>query len=134
MSDAPTPRGDGREPSRNVLGEPLAPCGLDPVTGFYRDGCCDTGPADHGSHTVCVAVTEDFLAFTASRGNDLSTPMPAYGFPGLKAGDRWCLCASRWREAHAAGRAPRVYLAATHAAALKVIPLEELTAMAADLN
>ena len=83
---------------------------------------------------VCVAVTEDFLAFTASRGNDLSTPMPAYGFPGLKAGDRWCLCASRWREAHAAGRAPRVYLAATHAAALKVIPLKELTSMAADLN
>ena len=120
--------------ARNVLGEPLEPCGSDPMTGFYRDGCCETGPEDRGSHTVCAVVTEEFLAYTASRGNDLSTPVPAYGFPGLKAGDRWCLCASRWREAHAAGKAPRVRLAATNEAALKLVPLEELTSMAADLN
>mgnify|MGYP000719024339 CR=1 FL=1 len=133
-ADETTSGPGGERVAKNVLGEPLVPCGLDPVTGFYRNGCCDTGPEDRGSHTVCVAVTDEFLAFTAARGNDLSTPVPAYGFPGLQAGDRWCLCASRWREAYAAGKAPRVYLAATHEAALRVVALEELTDMAADLN
>jgi uncharacterized protein (DUF2237 family) len=123
-----------KKPARNILGETLLPCGTDPMTGFYRDGCCDTGPEDVGSHTVCVAVTEDFLVYTRSVGNDLSTPQPAFGFPGLKAGDRWCLCASRWLQAYDAGQAPRVYVQATHEAALRVIPLETLTAMAADLN
>lgn len=123
-----------KEPSRNILGEELEPCGMDPVTGFYRDGCCDTGPQDAGSHTVCVAVTDEFLTFTASVGNDLSTPMPNYGFPGLKAGDRWCLCASRWLQALEAGHAPRVYVKSTHEAALRIIPMEKLTSMAADLN
>ena len=123
-----------RPPARNVLGEPLEPCGFDPVTGFYRDGCCDTGPEDRGSHTVCAEMTDEFLAYTASRGNDLSTPVPAYGFPGLKAGDRWCLCASRWHEAHEAGRAPRVHLTATHEGALEIVPLEALREAAVDLN
>ena len=131
MNETSTPE---RPLARNVLGEPLEPCGSDPMTGFYRDGCCETGPEDRGSHTVCAVMTEEFLAYTASRGNDLSTPVPAYGFPGLKAGDRWCLCASRWREAYAAGKAPRVRLAATNEAALKLVPLEELRGMAADLN
>lgn len=126
MSDRPA--------ARNVLGEPLEPCGSDPLTGFYRDGCCDTGPEDRGSHTVCAVVSDEFLAFTAARGNDLSTPIPAYGFPGLKAGDRWCLCASRWREAHEAGKAPRVRLRATHERALEVVPLEALKAKAVDLS
>lgn len=123
-----------RKPALNILGESLVPCGMDPKTGFYRDGCCDTGPEDVGSHTVCVAVTDEFLAFTRSVGNDLSTPQPAFGFPGLKAGDRWCLCASRWLQAHKAGKAPRVYVQSTHEAALKIIELEALTASAADLN
>ena len=123
-----------RLPAKNVLGEPLVPCGLDPVTGFYRDGCCDTGPEDRGSHTVCAEMTDEFLAYTAARGNDLSTPVPAYGFPGLKAGDRWCLCASRWREAHEAGKAPRVHLTATHEKALEIVPFEALRAAAVDLN
>jgi len=121
-------------PSKNILGEELVPCGMDPVTGFYRDGCCDTGREDVGSHTVCVAVTDSFLDFTASVGNDLSTPMPDYGFPGLKEGDRWCLCASRWLQAHEAGHAPRVYVRSTHEAALRIIPMELLTGLAADLN
>ena len=124
----------GRPAATNVLGGPLQTCGTDPVTGFYRDGCCATGPEDRGSHTVCAVVTDEFLDFSAARGNDLKSPVPAFGFPGLKAGDRWCLCASRWREAYAAGRAPRVHLAATHAAALDVVPLEELTEMALDVN
>lgn len=123
-----------KEASKNILGEDLIPCGMDPVTGFYRDGCCDTGPEDAGSHTVCVAVSDNFLEFTASVGNDLSTPMPEYGFPGLKAGDRWCLCASRWLQAHKAGHAPRVYVRSTHEAALRIIPIGDLTSMAADLN
>lgn len=118
----------------NILGETLVPCGLDPITGFYRDGCCQTGPEDLGSHTVCVAVTDKFLAFTRSVGNDLSTPLPAYGFPGLKEGDRWCLCASRWLQAYEAGQAPRVYVRSTHAAALRIVPMKILTSMAADLN
>ena len=123
-----------KEPSKNILGEELVPCGMDPITGFYRDGCCDTGSQDAGSHTVCVAVSDDFLSYTAFVGNDLSTPMPKYGFPGLKAGDRWCLCASRWLQALEAGRAPRVYVQSTHEAALRIIPMEKLTSMAADLN
>ena len=120
--------------AKNILGEELQPCGFDPKTGFYRDGCCNTGPEDRGSHTVCVAVTEEFLQFSASRGNDLSTALPAYGFPGLKEGDRWCLCASRWLEAQQAGVAPRVYVQSTHERALEIIPLAALTSQAVDLN
>lgn len=120
--------------ARNILGTPLETCGTDPVTGFFRDGCCHTGPADTGSHTVCVAVSDEFLSYTASQGNDLRTPVPAYGFPGLQAGDRWCLCAARWLEACDAGLAPRVYTRATHERALETVPLEKLTAHAADLN
>lgn len=115
---------------RNVLGAPLSPCGLDPITGFWRDGCCRTGDQDQGRHTVCVIVDAAFLAFSAARGNDLSTPMPAYGFPGLVPGDRWCLCADRWAEAYKAGKAPRVVLAATHERTLKHVTLEELLAHA----
>ena len=118
-------------PSLNVLGRPLQPCGTDPLTGFYRDGCCETGPEDRGTHVVCAVMTDAFLAFTRSRGNDLSTPRPAYRFPGLRAGDRWCLCVSRWAEALAAGVAPPVVLEATHAAALASVPLAELRAHAA---
>jgi uncharacterized protein (DUF2237 family) len=117
-----------------VLGEPLEPCSLDPVTGFFRDGCCDTGPEDRGSHTVCARMTEAFLAFSKARGNDLSTPRPEFGFPGLKEGDSWCLCALRWREAYAAGKAPRVVLAATHERALEVVDLFDLKRYAHDLN
>jgi hypothetical protein len=117
---------------RNVLGGPLAICSTDPLTGFTRTGCCETGPDDVGSHTVCARVTAEFLAFSRSRGNDLSTPMPEYGFPGLKPGDRWCVCAARWKEAFDAGVAPPVVLAATHAAALDVIALEVLAAHAED--
>ena len=95
---------------RNVLGGPLQPCRTEPLTGFYRDGCCNTGPQDVGSHTVCAVMTAEFLAFSAGAGNDLSTPMPEYGFPGLKPGDRWCLCAPRWQEAFLAGAAPKVVL------------------------
>ena len=113
----------------NVLGEPLEPCGLDPVTGFYRDGCCETGPEDTGTHVVCAVVTAEFLAFTRARGNDLSSPRG--GFPGLRPGDRWCLCVSRWAEARAAGAAPPVVLAATHAAALATVSLADLRAHAA---
>jgi len=116
--------------SINVLGERLQACGRDPVTGFYRDGCCNTGDSDAGSHTVCAIMTEAFLRFSASRGNDLSTPRPQFGFPGLKAGDRWCLCAARWREALQAGCAPRVVLEATHQAALAYVSLDELRAHA----
>ena len=94
--------------AKNVLGSPLRGCSNDPLTGFYRDGCCNTGPEDHGVHTVCAQMTAEFLAFSRARGNDLSTPRPAFGFPGLSPGDRWCLCAARWKEAHEAGAAPRV--------------------------
>ena len=110
----------------NVLGEPLEPCGTDPMTGFFRDGCCSTGPEDLGSHTICAVVTSEFLEHQRSIGNDLSTPMPQYGFAGLKAGDRWCLCASRWKEALDADAAPLVVLEATHAATLHVVSLEAL--------
>lgn len=114
----------------NVLGGRLATCSTDPMTGFYRDGCCNTGKEDAGSHTVCVELTAEFLAFSAQRGNDLSTPMPEYGFPGLKPGDRWCLCAARWQEALEAGVAPKVHLAATHRRALEIVRLSDLEAHA----
>ncbi|MBQ0747976.1 MAG: DUF2237 domain-containing protein [Marinobacter sp.] len=122
------------EKSINVLGEKLETCGTDPETGFYRDGCCNTGPDDHGSHTVCVVMTDEFLEFSKARGNDLSTPVPAFGFPGLKAGDNWCLCAARWHEAFEAGSAPRVRLRATHQAALEHCALENLKAHGVDLS
>ncbi|MCE2927982.1 MAG: DUF2237 domain-containing protein [Rickettsiales bacterium] len=112
--------------AKNVLGGELALCGLSPKTGFYRDGYCRTGAHDTGRHVVAAMVTEEFLAFTKSRGNDLSTPRPEYDFPGLKPGDRWCLCALRWKEAEEAGAAPPVDLAATHEKALEFIPLETL--------
>jgi uncharacterized protein (DUF2237 family) len=126
--------GGGRRPARNVLGGPLEPCSLKPVTGFFRNGCCDTAAQDVGSHTVCVVLTAEFLAFTKSIGNDLSTPMPEHGFPGLKPGDRWCLCAPRWQEALDAGQAPRVALRATHAEALDHCTLEDLKRYAMDLS
>lgn len=118
----------------NVLGTELQECSTDPMTGFFRNGCCATGPQDRGSHTVCVRVTQEFLEFSKSRGNDLMTPVPQFEFPGLKAGDQWCLCAARWKEAFEAGVAPRVMLLATHEAALKIIPLDDLKQMAGDLN
>jgi len=114
----------------NVLGGPLAPCSLAPLTGFYRDGCCSTGPEDRGMHVVCVVVTADFLSFSRARGNDLSTPRPEYAFPGLRPGDRWCLCALRWLEALQAGMAPEVVLEATHLNALGVVDLDQLRAYA----
>ena len=125
--------GRGPSPSRNVFGEKLGPCSTTPMTGFFRNGCCDTGPEDGGSHTVCVIVTDEFLEFSQSRGNDLSTSMPNFGFPGLKAGDRWCLCAPRWQEALEAGRAPRVVLRATHEGALSYCSLADLKKHALDL-
>ena len=120
--------------ARNVFGEPLAPCSTDPLTGFTRTGSCETGPQDLGSHTVCVQVTADFLEFSQAQGNDLSTPAPEFNFPGLLPGDRWCLCAARWREALEAGRAPRVVLRATHERALEVIALADLKPFAVDLS
>ena len=125
--------GPNRRTSRNVLGEPLQLCSIKPMTGFYRDGCCDTGPEDIGSHTVCVVVTAAFLDFSVSRGNDLSTPLPEFGFPGLKPGDRWCLCAPRWQEAFQANQAPRVVLRATHEGALSNCSLADLKRFAVDL-
>jgi uncharacterized protein len=122
------------EQALNVLGEPLAPCGLDPLTGFYRDGCCNTGYEDVGIHVVCAKMTREFLAFSKKRGNDLSTPAPDMGFPGLKPGDRWCLCAGRWKEALDAGCAPPVVLAATHEETLAIVPLEALKRHAVDLS
>lgn len=118
--------------SINVLGGPLQSCSVAPVTGFFRNGCCDTGPADHGQHTVCAVMTDEFLAMSKYLGNDLSTPRPEYGFAGLKAGDRWCLCAGRFLQAHEEGAAPKVNLAATHQAALQVVPLDILQAYAVD--
>ena len=118
--------------ARNVLGGALKTCSCSPMTGFFRDGSCNTGPDDGGSHTVCARVTDAFLAFSASRGNDLRTPMPAWGFPGLKDGDQWCLCAARWLEAYEAGCAPPVVLEATHEAALEVCPLDALRSRAAE--
>lgn len=119
-----------REPDRNVVGGELLACSTDPLTGFYRDGCCATGPEDIGSHTVCAIVTEEFLGFSRRVGNDLSTPRPELGFPGLKPGDRWCLCAARWLEAHEGGCAPPIVLAATHEGALELIEIDTLLAYA----
>ncbi|MBP8296674.1 MAG: DUF2237 domain-containing protein [Burkholderiales bacterium] len=119
---------------RNVFGGPLATCSDAPLTGFYRDGCCNVGDDDFGVHAVCVRVTAEFLAFSAERGNDLSTPLPEFGFPGLKPGDKWCLCAARWVEALEAGMAPRLVLTATHESMLDYAPLEELKKFAVDLN
>ena len=109
--------------AKNVLGGELIPCSLDPVTGFFRNGCCETGPHDVGLHTVCAVMTAEFLAYSKMVGNDLSTPVPEYGFPGLKPGDRWCLCAPRWKEALDAGAAPQVVLASTHEETLAIVPL-----------
>jgi uncharacterized protein len=134
VSIEPRNFGPGRRPSRNVFGEPLQSCSAAPATGFFRNGCCDTGPADVGSHTVCVVMTNEFLEFSKRRGNDLSTPMPEYGFAGLKPGDRWCLCAPRWQEAFEAQRAPRVVLRATHEGALEYCSLADLKRFAVDLT
>ena len=122
------------DPSINVFGEPLETCSERPRTGFFRDGCCNTSNRDLGSHTVCVEVTREFLEFSRFRGNDLSTPIPEHDFPGLKPGDRWCLCAARWLEAHEHGMAPRVILKGTHERALEIVPLDLLKRFAADLN
>jgi uncharacterized protein (DUF2237 family) len=124
----------GRAPSINVLGGALQPCSHQPPTGFYRDGCCNTGREDVGLHTVCVVMTAPFLAFSKAQGNDLSTPMPQYGFAGLKPGDRWCLCAARWKEALDAGRAPLVVLTATHERASEICDLQALKRHAIDMN
>lgn len=120
--------------SLNVFSEPLESCSTDPVTGFFRDGCCNTSTQDLGSHTVCVALTQEFLEYSRSRGNDLMTPVPQFGFPGLSEGQRWCLCASRWLEAHKARKAPRVYLRRTHLRALETVPMETLREYAIDLS
>ena len=117
---------------RNVLGGELVPCSFDPLTGYYRTGCCESRGDDPGMHVVCAVMTDEFLEFSKSRGNDLSTPMPQYGFAGLKDGDQWCLCASRWQEAYEAGRAPRVVLAATHVSALEFCDLSSLREHAID--
>lgn len=114
------------EEAKNVFGENLESCCTDPMTGFYRDGHCNTGPQDHGTHVVCAVMTEEFLRFTKSKGNDLSTPIPMYRFPGLKPGDGWCLCALRWKEAYDAGHAPPVILEATHEKALNYIEMDTL--------
>ncbi len=118
--------------ARNVLGGKLETCSTSPMTGFFRDGCCNTSAEDAGSHTVCIEATEDFLRFSRQAGNDLSTPMPQYHFQGLKPGDRWCLCAARWLQAYEQGMAPRVHLGATHRRALEIVPLEALREHAAD--
>ncbi|GAB2875256.1 DUF2237 family protein [Microbulbifer echini] len=123
-----------KDNSVNVFGDPLVPCSLAPMTGFFRDGCCNTCKEDQGSHTVCVEVSAEFLAFSRSRGNDLSRPIEEYGFPGLAPGDRWCLCAARWLEAQQQDRAPRVFLQRTHLKALEIVPLQLLRQYATDLN
>jgi len=121
-------------PDRNVLGGPLAVCSSAPRTGFFRDGCCNTGADDVGIHVICARMTREFLEFERQRGNDLVTPMPAAQFPGLSPGDRWCVCAGRWREAFDAGVAPPVVLEATHEEALAIVPLADLRRHALDLN
>ena len=125
---------DIKEESINVLGGELSPCSLEPLTGFFRDGCCNTCAQDTGSHTVCVEVTQAFLEYSRFAGNDLSTPHPEMGFPGLREGDRWCLCASRWLQAYEKGMAPRVFLNSTHRRALEVIPLVLLRSFAVTIN
>lgn len=119
-----------KEADLNVFGEKLIACSMDPLTGYYRDGCCSTGESDHGTHTVCAIVTAEFLEFSKSSGNDLTTAIPAYRFPGLKPGDKWCLCASRWKEAWEAGVAPAVVLEATHERSLDFVSLEVLVGFA----
>ncbi len=121
-----------KEDSINVLGGRLEPCSMQPMTGYWRNGCCDTGPEDRGLHTVCAVMTAEFLALSKYLGNDLTTPRPEFSFPGLKPGDRWCLVAARFLQAHEEGAAPRVHLAATHARTLDVVPLELLQSYAAD--
>jgi len=128
-----TSRRPGPRPSRNVLGGSLDTCSTQPMTGFFRNGCCDTSDEDLGSHTVCTVMTAEFLVFSRSVGNDLSTPRPEYGFAGLRPGDRWCLCAPRWQEALDAGAAPRVVLRATHEGALEYCSLDDLKRHAIDL-
>ena len=118
--------------ARNILGSELQPCSMDPVTGFFRDGCCNTGSGDVGVHTVCVIATAEFLEFSKDRGNDLVTPQPQLGFPGLQAGDRWCLCAARWQEALESGHAPPVVLESTHMASLEWVSMDDLCAHAVD--
>jgi uncharacterized protein len=129
-----TSRQPGRRPSRNVLGGLLDICSTQPMTGFFRNGCCDTSAEDVGSHTVCAVMTAEFLAFSQAAGNDLSTPHPEFGFAGLRPGDRWCLCAPRWQQAHLSGKAPRVLLKATHEGALEHCALADLKARAVDLS
>lgn len=123
-----------QDPSVNVLGQPLQSCCFDPMTGFFRNGSCDTGPTDEGSHTVCAIMSKEFLAFSKYLGNDLSTPRPQYNFPGLKSGDQWCLCAARFLQAHHEGAAPQIKLAATHRRTLAIVPLEILKLYAIDLD
>ena len=123
-----------QRPARNVLGGTLQMCSAKPVTGFFRDGCCNTAPSDTGSHTVCALMTAEFLAYSKQTGNDLSTPMPEFGFPGLTPGDRWCLCAPRWQQAFIAGHAPKVVLTGTHEGALEHCALADLKKHAVDLN
>jgi uncharacterized protein (DUF2237 family) len=118
----------------NVLGEPLHSCSEEPLTGFYRDGKCNTCDEDVGSHTVCIQASKEFLEYSRFKGNDLSTPIPEYDFDGVKPGDGWCLCAARWLEAYEDGRAPRVYMMRTHKRALEIVPIEKLREFAADLN
>ena len=124
----------GTAPSVNLLGDKLEPCSLDPVTGFLRNGCCEAHVSDAGAHTVCALMTAEFLEFSKAQGNDLSTPRPEFGFAGLKPGDRWCLCAARWREAFDAGRAPKVVMQATHREAATIAPYAALLAHAVDSN
>lgn len=131
LNPAPSPR---RHADRNVLGGVLEPCSMSPRTGFFRDGCCNTGTEDHGMHVVCARVTREFLDYARRQGNDLVTPAPDYGFPGLKPGDRWCVCAGTWRQAYEAGVAPPVVLAATNEETLAMIPLAALKELAIDAS
>lgn len=122
-----------KEDQLNIFNEPLEACSFDPVTGFFRSGCCETSEQDTGSHTVCAIMTEEFLKFSKSKGNDLSTPVPAFDFPGLNSGDRWCLCAARWLEAYEAGSAPSIIARATHRRALEIIPMEVMKEFSLDI-
>ena len=125
---------ESMEKQKNVLDSELQDCGIDPITGFYRDGCCNTGPGDVGTHTVCAIMTDDFLKYSKSKGNDLITPRPEFDFPGLKPGDAWCLCALRWEEARQAGCAPRVKLTSTNIKTLEMVEFDDLKAHQIDLN